>query len=90
MPVSCPGSLDMPEGADDLFEDITVTPSTSWIIDSKSYRDKLSITSIQCYKGGKIVKAICNRLSSEGIESKITDMDIIKHNITNLEKLKRV
>ena len=90
MPVSYPGSIDMPEGADDLFEDIIVTSATSLLIDGQSYRDKFSIISTQCYNGDKIAKAICNRLSSEGLESTITDGDPIKHNIMNLEKLKRV
>ena len=90
MPVSYPGSIDMPEGADDLFEDIIVTSATSLLIDGQSYRDKFSIISTQCYNSDKIAKAICNRLSSEGLESTITDIGPIEHNIMNLEKLKRV
>jgi hypothetical protein len=36
------------------------------------------------------VKAICRKLSSEGLEAKVTDNGLIEQNVMNLERLKRV
>lgn len=96
MAMSYPGSLDMPEGANDLFEDIVAEPMVSNpVIDIQTYRDKLRINldnhyNADKYNSDKIVKAICNRLSSDGIETTITDSGPIEHNVMNLEKFKKV
>ena len=85
------GIMDMPEGADDLLEDITMNaPFGLSYLHIGTYHDKMYITSIQRYDGDKIVSSICRKLSSAGLESEITDMGLIEHNIMNLERLKRV
>ena len=66
MTISYPGSIDMPEGADDLFENIRVgVPFGISFLDAQSYRDEMTITSVQRHDSYKIVNAICNRLSYE-------------------------
>lgn len=89
MGVTYSGSVDMPEGADDLLENISVyTPFGFSFLLVQTYHDEMSITSIQRHNSDKIVKAIYyNRLSSAGIESTIKDVGLIEHNIMNLEKL---
>ncbi len=85
------GILDMPEGADDLFENITVDLSfgVSGLVVT-TYRDEMSIISVQRYDSCNIVNSICRLLTSAGIETKIADDRIVAHNIMNLEKLKRL
>ena len=85
------GILDMPEGADDLFENITVDlPFGLSGMLVTTYRDEMSITSIQRYDSYNIVNSICRLLTSAGIEAKITDDRLVSHNMMNLEKLKRL
>jgi hypothetical protein len=83
--------MDMPEGADDLIENIVMdSPFGVSLILVTTYHDQMSITSIQRYDSDKLVKAICRKLSSEGLEAKVTDNGLIEQNVMNLERLKRV
>ena len=85
------GILDMPEGADDLFENITIdSPFGVSFLQVTTYRDEMSIISVQRYDGEKIADSICRKLTSAGLDAKITDNRLIAHNILNLERLKRV
>ncbi len=85
------GILDMSEGADDLFENITIdSPFGVSFLQITTYRDEMSIASVQRYDSDKIANSICRKLSSAGIDAKITDNRLVTHNIMNLERLKRV
>ena len=89
--ITYPGIMDMPEGADDLIENIVMdSPFGVSLILVTTYHDQMSITSIQRYDSDKLVKAICRKLSSEGLEAKVTDNGLIEQNVMNLERLKRV
>lgn len=85
------GIMDMPEGADDLFENIvTESPFGLSFFQVNTYRDDLNIISIQRYDGSKIVDSLCRKLKSEGLDAAITSNELVEHNVLNLEKLKRV
>ena len=89
--ITYPGIMDMPEGADDLLENIIMdSPFGVSFLQITTYRDEMSITSVQRYDGGKIVKSICRKLTSAGFDAKIADNRLIAYNILNLERLKRV
>ncbi len=89
--ITYPGILDMPEGADDLLESIMMySPFGVSFLQITTYRDEMSIASVQRYNGDKLVNSICEKLSEAGIESRIADNVLIAHNILNLERLKRV
>ncbi len=85
------GIMDMPEGADDLLENIIMEApfGLSYPLVS-TYRDEMSITSIQRYDSDKLVKSICRKLNSFGLETKVTNKLIEHHNIMNIERLKSV
>ena len=89
--ITYPGIMDMPEGADDLLENIIMeAPSGISFLQVSIYRDEMSIASVQRYDSGKTAKSICRKLTSAGIDAKIADNRLIAHNIMNLERLKRV
>ena len=91
MGITYPGIMDMPEGADDLLENIIMdSPFGVSFLQVTTYRDEMSITSVQRYDSDKIVKSICRKLSAAGIESKIADNRLVSHNRLNIERLKRV
>lgn len=91
MGITYSGIMDMPEGADDLLENIIMdSPFGLSFLQVTTYRDEMSITSVQRYDSENIVKSICRLLTSAGIEAKIADNRLITHNIMNLERLKRV
>lgn len=91
MGITYPGIMDMPEGADDLLENIIMdSPFGLSFLQVTTYRDEMSITSVQRYDSENIVKSICRLLTSAGIEAKIADNRLVTHNIMNLERLKRV
>ena len=85
------GILDMPEGADDLLENVIVlSPAGASVMLVTTYRDEMSITSIQRYSSDKLAKSLCDGLRSAGLEPKLTDCGMINRNVMNLERLKRV
>ena len=85
------GILDMPEGADDLLEDVIVlSPAGASVIVVTTYGDEMSIISMQRYNSDKLVKSICRELNTAGLETKLTDCGMINRNVMNLERLKRV
>ena len=82
------GIMDMPEGADDLFENIvTESPFGLSFFQVNTYRDDLNIISIQRYDGSKIVDSLCRKLKSEGLDAAITSNELVEHNVLNLEKI---
>ena len=89
--ITYPGIMDMPEGADDLLENIIMeAPSGISFLQVTTYRDEMSIASVQRYDRDKIANSICRKLTSAGLDAKITDNRLVTHNILNLERLKRV
>ena len=91
MGITYPGIMDMPEGADDLLENIIMeSPFGVSFIMVTTYHDEMSITSVQRYDSSKIVNSICRKLSSVGLEHHLEDSGLVEHNILNLERLKRV
>ncbi len=91
MGITYPGIMDMPEGADDLLENIIMdSPFGLSFLQVATYRDEMSITSVQRYESDNLVKSICRKLTSAGLYAKIADNRLVAHNIMNLERLKRV
>ena len=89
--ITYPGIMDMPEGADDLLENIIMeAPFGVSFLLITTYHDEMSITSVQRYDGDKIVRSLCRKLGEAGLEYKVTDNGLIEHNVMNLERLKRV
>ncbi len=89
--VTYPGIMDMPEGADDLIEDIVMeSPFGVSLILVTAFHDRLSICSIQRFDSDRLVNALCRKLSSCGIEAEITYNELVEQNVMNLERLKRV
>ena len=89
--ITYPGIMDMPEGADDLLENIIMEfPAGISFLQVSTYRDEMSIASVQRYDSDKIAHSICRKLTSAGLDAKIADNRLIAHNILNLERLKRV
>lgn len=85
------GILDMPEGADDLLKNIIITsPAAASVILVTTYRDEMSLTSIQRYNSDKLAKTLCSELNAVGLETTFTDCGMINRNVLNLERLKRV
>ena len=85
------GILDMPQGADDLIDNITIkSPFGLSFLQISTYRDEMSIASFQRYDSDKTVNSICRKLNAAGLEAKISCNELVSHNILNLEKLKRV
>ncbi|MBR0149944.1 MAG: hypothetical protein IJP89_01115 [Synergistaceae bacterium] len=89
--VTYPGIMDMPEGADDLIEDIVMeSPFGVPLMLVTTYHDTMSITSIQRYEGNCLEKAICRKLSSLGLETEIAYNGLVEQNVMNLERLRSV
>ncbi|MBQ3652794.1 MAG: hypothetical protein II954_00080, partial [Synergistaceae bacterium] len=89
--ITYPGIMDMPEGADDLIDDIVMeSPFGVSLILVTAFHDRLSICSIQRFDGDKIVNALCRKLSSCGIKAEITCNELVEQNVMNLERLKRI
>ena len=85
------GRFDMPEGADDLFENISMdAPFGLSYLHIATYRDKIHLTSIQRYDSSTIAESLCRKLKSEGLDAEITSNELVEHNIMNLERVKRV
>ena len=85
------GILDMPEGADDLLENVSVlSPAGASVMLVTTYRDEMSITSIQRYSRDALAKSLCRNLEADGLSATLTDCGMINRNVMNLERLKRV
>ena len=55
-----------------------------------AFHDRLSICSIQRFDSDRLVKSLCRKLSSFGLEAEITYNALVEQNVMNLERLKRV
>ncbi len=89
--ITYPGIMDMPEGADDLIENIVMdSPFGVSLVLVTTYHDEMSITSIQRFDSDRLVKAFCGKLSTVGLDVKITYNELVEQNVMNLERLKRV
>lgn len=89
--ISYLGILDMPEGADDLLENVIVlSPAGASLILVTTYHDEMSITSIQRYSSDKLAKSLCRELRAANLDLKLKDCGMINRNVMNLERLERV
>lgn len=89
--VTYPGIMDMPEGADDLIEDIFMqSPFGVSLVLVTTYHDTMSITSIQRFDSENLVKAICAKLNALGLDVEIAYNGLVEQNVMNLERLRRV
>ena len=85
------GIRDIPQEADDLLENIIIdSPFGISFLQITTYRDEMSITSIQRFDSENIVNSLCRKLKSEGLVAEISSNELVEHNVLNLERLKSV